>query len=796
MHAQESSLPNILLINVDDMGYGDPQCINPNSKLSTPHIDSLATQGRIFSQAYTCAAICGPSRYGLLTGRHAWRSGLTSGNGATLGQSTIDSQRMTLGSLLLKHGYDTAMVGKWGVRFDFRSATTSAFNPTLPSSVPSLSQIDFSKPIYGPKRHGFEYARNAVWIGTGHQWVENGVSDSPPGINGIMSTGDDDEYRLRLGIELEAAVNYLNSKGNQISGNGSVDPKYGQEKGKPFFLYFATGAPHTPITPTAAFQGSSGVDLYGDFIQNLDDTIGQLLQALDDNNLSDNTLVIFTSDNGAEVATSKANAYSRAVNQGHFSMGPLRGGKRSLHEAGTRVPFIVKWPNKVMANSVSSQVISQTDLLATFADILDVDLPDNAGEDSVSSLDAFLTTNPMATTPRDLLIHAGATTNLAIRQDSWVLIKQANYASPSETSAFRDLIGVPNTDNDFSGSLYNLNTDLRQTTNLYHSEAATRNKMLESLENYKKRGRTAPSRLYLANDSFEDEIYRYSGHDSETEVGGVSPGWTGYSDSVNINGFFTGGLGSKRDELSLIDETRSNVPDTPSGKQWQNLKIGTHTIAEVGRNLGSVNTLQKVVSANNVIDMTFLLSARRANSRDDIYDVKVSLIAGSRDSWDSAKIIKSIVVDADTNGELVTNVGDTVDAADSVYLKGVYVNFDLSDVKFTDLENNDVWLVFSTLDADSNGSSNTSNQTLIDGITLAGVPKNERLGVTHLSNNHYILDFKPRPNRSYIIQKSVDLTPDSWEAMVTLPAHTTTLGDIYHYKMNMEGEDRGFFRLH
>lgn len=785
--------PNILLINVDDMGWGDAGFNYPGSLLSTPHLDTLAAQGCVFSQAYTCAAICGPSRYGLMTGRHSWRTGLGSGNSATLGQMTIDTRRLTLGSLLAAYNYDTAMVGKWGVRFDFRSAAVAAFNPSLPSSTPSWSQIDLNQPILGPELVGFEYTRNAIWMGSGHQWAESGNADYPTGISGLMNT--DTEYRLRLGIELAAAVGYLESKGNQVSGTGPVDPKYGQEEGKPFFLYFATGAPHTPITPTVAFQGTSGVDSYGDFVQNLDDTIGQLLQAVEDNGLAGNTLVIFTSDNGPEVAAANAYAYSRAETTGHYSMGPLRGGKRSMHEAGTRVPFVVKWPGQVEAGSTSDLMISQTDLLATFAELLGVTLPDNAGEDSISFLDAILG-EAGAPVERDLILHAGSSNDYAIRRDDWALIDKSSYISPSEPSSFRTLIGVPSSDDNHQGSLYDLSLDLRQTDNLYATETVVRDQLLAALESYKTRGRTVPSRLGLMDESFEDPIFRYSGDDAETEVGGVAPGWVGHCDAAAIGGFFTGGLGNQRDQLSLLDETRGNAPDTPSGRQWQVLKTHSgHSIAEVGRNLGGIDGFASATSAKRVIDLSFLLSARRANAREDIFDVRVSLVAGDGETWDPASPLQSMVIDADTNGTLVVNAGDPVDGSpDSVYLKGVRATFDLSTVDLPSFGTADVWLVFTML---GTGSSNPSGQTLIDDISLGDVSEDERFEL-HLDSGTLDFFLTPRPGYDYTLQHSPDLSAGSWADLADFPENSVPPGEILEHPINLTETalgDRAFFRL-
>lgn len=732
-HAQQH--PNILLINVDDMGYGDGGFNNEDSLIRTPHLDALASRGRVFTQAYTSSAICGPSRYALLTGRHTWRTGLTSGNSPALGQMTIDKDRLTLGSLLKNHGYDTAMIGKWGVRFDFRGAAPN-FSPSSPSSTPSRSQIDLTRPILGPELVGFEYTRNAIWFGNGHAWAENGALDDTTQLSII-------NYTRRLEFEVDAAVGYLHAKGAQLAGQGNGDSKFKLTPEAPFFMYFATGAPHTPITPMAAFN-TSPIGIYGDFLEDLDNSIGLILKALEDAGLADDTLVIFTSDNGAEVSSSEgpdANSYLRALNQDHRSMGPLRGGKRSLHEAGTRVPFIAAWPGKIPADTSSDQVISQTDMLATFAEIVGYELPDNAGEDSISVLAAMTGNDPP--TSRDLVLHAGASNQYALRSGNWSFIDVTSYRSPSEPDEMRTLLGVLGNDNGFGGSLYSLASDLRQTENLYAQEVLKRNELHDTLDNYKRRDHTAPSRLRLLQESFEDPILYVTNHNDETEVGGVAPGWVGYSNASSIGGFFNGGLGGNTSHLSLLHETRVNAPGTPLGSQWQVLKTSPDsTLTQAGRNLGDLQRVIEAAEARAGIELTFKLSARRAQLRSDIYDIAVDLYIGDRDQWHLNSVPQSLVLacasDAPTLGKsvaasfLVNNEDSarlasmTVDASsegelksedeDGVYLDEIRVLFQASDFDFSYPYGSDFWLVFTQLGTGS--TTNSSGQTLIDDVSL------------------------------------------------------------------------------
>lgn len=363
--------PNIVFVLFDDMGYGEPTCYRPDSKLKTPNIDRLAAAGMRFTDAHSAAAVCTPTRYGLLTGRYPSRIGQY-GVLTTFNPPIIPESRPTVASFLKDNGYETACIGKWHLGLKWDKITKAK------GEVPIGSRV-----LSGPNQlgfgyfYGFTHARNIGTIIEQDKVVEHvGEVQNQPRM-------------------IAKAVEWLEKR----------------EAGKPFFLYFPMCPPHTPIAPAPEFIGKSGaVDTvkkdpkYGDWVYQGDHMLGRILDTLEKKGLAENTLVIVSADNGAS-----GRAYP-----------PLRGFKTQIHEGGHRVPFVASWPGKIKPGSVSDQTICLNDLIATCADILGKKLPDNAGEDSISILPA-LTGN--ATEPlREAIVHQPHSRQLAIRQGRWKLI--------------------------------------------------------------------------------------------------------------------------------------------------------------------------------------------------------------------------------------------------------------------------------------------------------------------------------------------------------------------------------------
>ena len=387
--------PNVVIILADDLGYGDIGCYGAE-KIQTPNIDRLAREGRKFNSAYTASSICSPSRYGLLTGRYAWRSSrhpkdVVLDPAAPL---VFDKGQMTLASLFKDNGYTTACIGKWHQGFGDGDNHTVKFD------------WNKSKLSPGPQEAGFDYffgiAANV--LNEPRAYIEN--------YNFIDQTAVPPAH-LVAGDFTAKAVEYIK-----------------KPKTKPFFIYFSSNVPHEPITPAAGAVGKSDCGLYGDFVQELDRNVGDILDALAAAGELDNTLILFTSDNGAAIHTPDSTAgmiarftahYSVRV-AGHLQNGLFRGGKQRINDGGFRVPFIVRWPGHVPAGTQSNSMISLVDMLATFSAMLGKPLPANAGEDSFNALPA-LTGKPDVKI-RDHMILQSGIGNLAIISGGWKLVRR------------------------------------------------------------------------------------------------------------------------------------------------------------------------------------------------------------------------------------------------------------------------------------------------------------------------------------------------------------------------------------
>lgn len=475
--------PNIVYILADDLGYGDVRTYNSQSKIPTPNLDRLAAQGLRFTDAHAPDAVCTPSRYGLLTGRYAFRSHLDTGVLPPWGGTLIEAGRLTVPELLRQHGYATACIGKWHLGWNW---PTTDGQP--PSSKDGLGNVDFSKPIAdGPITRGFDnYFGVDLPNFPPYCFIANDRTVGIPALAAPMQPGGFNRpgpmvanWNLTniLPEITRRAVHYLEAA-------ATVTPK------QPFFLYFSLTAPHYPIVPVAEFRGRSQAGDYGDFVAQVDGTVGEVLAALDRTGLASNTLVVFTSDNGPEVATEVGiGAYDRIKLFGHRSMDGLRGVKRDAWEGGHRVPFIARWPGHVPANAVSQEIICHVDLLATCAALLGEQLPANAGEDSYNLLPVLLG-KALAAPIREATVFHNSRGAFAIRQRDWVLIDARSGDGNHEPEWFKQERGYQT--NRFAGELYNLGDDLAQGRNLYGDKPEMVRKLKALLEKYKLAGRSTP----------------------------------------------------------------------------------------------------------------------------------------------------------------------------------------------------------------------------------------------------------------------------------------------------------------
>lgn len=412
--AAQASRPNVVVILADDMGYGDVRALNPDSKIPTPHLDALAGSGMSFTDAHTPSAVCTPTRYGLLTGRYCWRGRLERGVLNGYGARLIEPGRRTLGDLMQGAGYHTGIVGKWhlGLAFSKTGAGPSA--------------IDFEQPIGdGPNVFGFDYSHiiPASLDFPPYVYIENGRVTAP---ETVAQKGQPFPAFLRAGprapdFVMTEALDHLTER--------AVGFIAAQSKAEaPFLLYFPLTAPHKPTLPHPRFVGTTGLGPYGDFVAQVDATVGTVLQALDDAGVADDTLVIYTSDNGSYMYRYDDPAHRDHVDdhavQGfraehHRANGPWRGTKADVWEAGHRVPFLVRWPGQVAPGSSSTRTICLTDVLATCAELTGGDLAADMGEDSFS----FLATLQGKTgNTRAPVIHHSANGTFAIRDGRWKLV--------------------------------------------------------------------------------------------------------------------------------------------------------------------------------------------------------------------------------------------------------------------------------------------------------------------------------------------------------------------------------------
>ena len=474
--AEVTDHPNIVVILADDLGYGDLSCYGAD-QVATPNIDRLAKQGRRFTDAHSPHSVCTPTRYSLLTGRYAWRTWNGSGTIWSNDPLLIEEGRPTLASLLKSAGYNTACIGKWHLGFG---------SPGQPGWDELLGP-DYNRALKpGPLECGFDSFFGIPHVGQlPHVYIRDhkvlGIDsldkpmrlvldpkpefhkpylERPRHIGGVpwhtfenieTISYEHEELGLRL---TEEAVAWI--------GEQSTD--------QPFFLYFAHRNPHTPLRPNPRFLGSSPIGKYGDFLNELDWCVGQVLDALDRNGFSEKTLVILSSDNGG---IAKYVKMDEAIINGHRVNGPLRGQKTQAYEGGHRVPLLVRWPGQVKAGSTSDALVALTDVFATLAELTGEAVPDGAAEDSFSFLPHLL--DRAARSPlRTSLVADGYLNIFSIRKGPWKLIRSQGGGgireAPKELDPTKPV-----------GQLFHLGKDLREQENLYSSRPAKVKELTELL---------------------------------------------------------------------------------------------------------------------------------------------------------------------------------------------------------------------------------------------------------------------------------------------------------------------------
>lgn len=476
--------PNVVIILADDLGIGDPQCYNEQSKIPTPSIDRLAREGTRFTDAHSPSSVCTPTRYGLLTGRYCWRTKLKSSVLWPWDPPLINEKRLTMGKMLQDAGYQTACIGKWHLGWDWpltgeagRSELNYISDEFEGYTIPKVKRegfgqrIDFTMPTRGgPTDRGFDYYfGDDVPNFPPYTFIENRqvavVPDStkPAKMFGhvgpALASWDLSEVMPTI---TDRAVAYIEKRGKQSQGTLEGDSE------KPFFLFFTLTAPHTPIAPADEYMGKSQAGRYGDFVHQVDATVGKVLDALDRTGMAKNTLVIFTSDNGSPQRDgTQMSGPTGSVKKkfGHDPSYPFRGMKSDIWEAGHRVPFVIRWPGKVPKNKVSGEPMIHTDIIRSLATIIDTKLNLDDAVDSFDMSQVWLGKRGRESgdfaSVRDHLIHHSGQGVFSIRIEKWKLILGKGSGG---FTRFQPATTAP------AGQLYDLQSDPAEATNLYSEQ--------------------------------------------------------------------------------------------------------------------------------------------------------------------------------------------------------------------------------------------------------------------------------------------------------------------------------------
>lgn len=443
--------PNIIYILADDLGIGDVSAYNPNSAWKTPHLDRLAREGMRFDAAHSASALCTPSRYALLNGRYAWRGKLKQGVLQGYHPALIEPGRVTVAAFLQKHGYTTAVFGKWHLGLDWVR------------NGPALENVDFSRPFAaGPITRGFDrfFGISASLDMPPYVWLDQDRATSVP----TATIADSPVPKLWRGGPIGADFKMEEVQPRLIEKSVSfIAERAAANDGKPFFIYLPLASPHTPILPSDEFVGKTATS-YGDFVVHMDADVGRILAALETHGLAKNTLVIFTSDNGFAPAADVP-AHARIP---HDPSAGYRGFKSDLFEGGHRVPFIAHWPGTIPAGTTTNALVGQLDLFATCADLVGAALPAGAAEDSVSFLPLLRDAKPTSKSRTSLISHS-AEGRFAIQSDQWKLLLwpgSGGWSSPTPAPSVwlkthaTDLATLP------AFQLYDLSADPSEKNNL------------------------------------------------------------------------------------------------------------------------------------------------------------------------------------------------------------------------------------------------------------------------------------------------------------------------------------------
>jgi arylsulfatase A-like enzyme len=465
---KKKTAPNIVYILADDMGIDSVSALNSKSGVATPNINKLIRQGMTFTDAHSGSAVCSPTRYGVLTGRYSWRTRMKSGIVNKWGPPLIAEDRLTVGKLLQKAGYHTGCIGKWHLGWQWHDRSGE--------HTTKAKEVDFSKRVTGgPIERGFDcYFGDDVPNWPPFVWIENNrVIGIPTATMKADSSNGVSSGPAMAGWRFEAVLPTITEKCV-----GYITERSKREES--FFLYFAMTSPHTPINPSERFQGKSGVSKYADFLMETDWSVGRIMRTLDDLGLAENTLVIFTADNGTSpkcdfVGLEQKNVHLRDHWRGH---------KADIWEGGHRVPFVARWPGVIKPGSKCEEVITLVDFMATAAEIVGTTLPDDAGEDSVSLLGLFQGRKSDRSGREGIVCHS-SNGYFAVREGRWKIEfcpGSGGWSAPKGKQALK--LGLPRY------QLYDLVADPKEQNNLYEKKPEVAGELIKLLRRYVTRGRS------------------------------------------------------------------------------------------------------------------------------------------------------------------------------------------------------------------------------------------------------------------------------------------------------------------
>lgn len=471
--------PNIIYILADDLGYGDVKSFNPEGKIPTPNLDQMAENGVKFTDAHTSSSVCTPTRYGILTGRYNWRSKLKSSVLLGYSESLIKQERTTIAEMLKSQGYQTAFIGKWHLGWDWAIQEGATLEGK--GRDRAKGKVDFSVPVgNGPSTHGFDYSFG--FCGSldmaPYVYVEN---DTPTMVPTKTTLSVDGKGVWRKGLTSDDFVHATVLQDLTDRAVKYIDEQAGGDQ--PFFLYFPLPAPHTPILPTTAFLGKSNTNMYGDFVMQVDDVLGQIRTMLREKGIAENTLLVFTSDNGCSPRAD----FEELAKVDHYPSYEFRGSKADIFEGGHRVPFIVEWPAKGLKNSQVDKTICTTDFFATVAEITGYSIGDHEAEDSYSM--HALITGASEEDIREYTVHHSINGSFAIRQGDWKLIAcpgSGGWSYPRPKDIKDEELELP------PMQLYHLKEDIGETANLVASHPEKARELKNALKKIILDGRSTP----------------------------------------------------------------------------------------------------------------------------------------------------------------------------------------------------------------------------------------------------------------------------------------------------------------